>query len=53
MWYVNHHLLSCRSSGDQPGEALSYIAMVTMKDNNNRKLDDLVQLDAICADVNI
>ena len=52
MCYVNHHLLSCRSSGDQPGEALSYIAMVTMKDNN-RKLDELVQLDAICADVNI
>lgn len=26
--------LSCRSSGDQPGEALSYIAMVAMKDKN-------------------
>lgn len=31
--------LSCRSSGDQPGEALSYIAMVAMKDNNRKLMN--------------
>lgn len=31
--------LSCRSSGDQPGEALSYIAMVAMKDKNRKLMN--------------
>ena len=41
--------MSCRSSGDQAGEALSYIAMAPCIPTN-RNPDESVQLDAIYVD---